>query len=53
MTFLLPGFASSVIQTARDHGDGFVSLRVWLAMGVCRQPRSASSTDSCSRLLPY
>jgi len=30
--FLLPGFASSVIQTARAHGDGFMSLWVWLAM---------------------
>ena len=32
MTFLLPGFASSVIQTARAHGDGFMSLWVWLAI---------------------
>jgi len=32
-TFLLPGFASSVIQTARvTHGDGLISLGVWLAI---------------------
>ena len=31
-TFLLPGLASSVIETAGTHGDGLASLGVWLAM---------------------
>ena len=30
--FLLPGFTSSVIETAHTHGDGFVSFWVWLAI---------------------
>ena len=38
---VVPGLAASVIQTARTHGDGFISLWVWSAMALRRRTRAS------------